>query len=205
MRSAAGTPVDVFAYFDYVCPHSYLAFYLLEAVHADQPLNVVWRPLEIRPEGGEADASAAADAAGQSRWEELTEKAAALGVPLYRPALVPTSHLAHQATQFARDLGPEAHRRLHLAVFRAHFVRRIDIGRQENLVLLANEEGIDRQGLERALEDGRYLPELAVAEQEAKRYGIAQTPTFLFGRFKIIGTAPLEVLRDAAQRAAAEI
>ncbi len=191
MSSPADTPVQVFVYFDYVCPYSFLALHLLEAVHSDQPLSVVWRPLETRP--AEAD------------WDELTERAAALGVALYRPDTAPATRLPLQAAQFARDLGAEAHRRLHQAIFRAHFVRRIDIGRWDNLIQLANEEGIDRQALERALDDGRYLEELSQAEREAERYEISQTPTMLFGRFKVIGAAPLEVVREAARRAAAEM
>ena len=39
---------------------------------------------------------------------------------------------------------------------------------------------------------------------EAERYGIDQTPVFLFGRFKVVGAAPTEVLLEAAQRAAAD-
>ena len=206
MSSPASSPVEVFAYFDYVCPYSYLAFHLLEAVHADHPLAVVWRPLETAPVGPTLEAAVPRpDERSQTDWDDLTERAAALGVPLYRPTFVPASHLAHQAAQFANDIGAEAHRRLHLAIFRAHFVRRIDIGRRENLVQLANEEGIDRQALERALDDGRYLLELTAAQQEADRYGIDQTPTFLFGRFKVVGAALPEVFRDAARQAAAEL
>lgn len=192
--SPADAPVPVFVYFDYVCPYSYLALHLLDDLQTERPLRIEWRPLETRP----------ADEGGVD-WAELTDKAASLGAPLYRPASTPSTGLAHQATQFARDLGDEAHRRLHRAIFRAHFVRGIDIGRRENLIQLANEEGIDRQAFEQALEDGRYSEELAEAEREATRYDISETPTMLFGRFKVIGAATPEVIREAAGRAAAEI
>lgn len=187
-------PLRVFAYFDYSCPHSYLAVALLDAAASATPLRVIWRPLEIRPEG-ESEDSAGPD------WSELGKRASELGLPLYRPKKWPLTRLALQASEFARDLSEEAHRRLHRAIFRAHFVRGSDIGKLDHLLQLATEEGIDTEALAAALEDGRYVEELARAESEAERYGIHQTPAFLFGRFKVVGAAPLEVLLEAARRA----
>lgn len=195
--------VRVFAYFDYSCPHSYLALALLEATAAQVPLEIVWRPLEVRPADGPL-AAEEDEASQETDWEELAERASELRLPLYRPAERPSTRLALQAGEFARDLGDEAHRRLHRAIFRAHFVRGLDIGRVDQLLDLAAEEGIDREALVLALEDGRYLDELARAEDEAERYDIRQTPTMLFGRFKVIGAAPVPLLLETAQRAAAE-
>lgn len=205
-------PVRVFVYFDYSCPYSYLAVTLLETAACTTPLRVVWRPLETRSEtGNEGLAIAPVDtrsgAEGEVEnsadpdWSELGERAAELGVPLYRPEKWPATRAALQASEFARDLSEEAHRRLHRAIFRAHFVRGMDIGRVDHLLQLATEEGIDTEALAAALEDGRYLEELARTESEAERYGIHQTPVFLFERFKVVGAAPTEVLLEAARRA----
>lgn len=215
------TPVRVFAYFDYSCPYSYLSVSLLERAAGTTPLQVIWRPLEIRPGNGADDSlapdrsgiaasdeeSAVADETGDAAepdWTELAEQAARLGVPLYRPERWPDTCTALQASEFARDLSEEAHRRLHRAIFRAHFVRRMDIGRTDHILQLATEEGIDTAALSAALEDGRYLEELARAASEAERYGIDRTPVFLFERFKVVGAAPVEVLVEAARRAMRE-
>ena len=208
----APDPVRVFVYFDYSCPYSYLAVTLLEMAASTTTLRVVWRPLEIRsgigadddptlapgetPSGAEGEGSA-----DHPDWSELSERAAGLGLPLYRPEKWPATRSALQASEFARDLSEEAHRRLHRAIFRAHFVRGMDIGRVDHLLQLATEEGIDSEALAAALEDGRYLGELARVESEAEQYGIHQTPVFLFGRFKVVGAAPLDVLLEAARRA----
>lgn len=200
-------PVRVFVYFDYSCPYSYLGVALLETAASTTPLRVVWRPLETRPEiGAEGVALVTGDVregAAEPNWSELGKRAAELGVPLYRPERWPATGTALQASEFARDLSEEAHRRLHQAIFRAHFVRGMDIGRVDHLLQLATEEGIDTEALAAALEDGRYLEELARAESEAERYGIDQTPVFLFERFKVVGAAPAEVLMEAARRAVA--
>jgi predicted DsbA family dithiol-disulfide isomerase len=194
-------PVPVFVYFDYSCPYSYLAVTLLETVASTTPLRVVWRPLEtwsgigaddLRMTPGDTRSGAEGEGPADPDWSELGERAAELGVPLYRPEKWPA------------DLSEEAHRRLHRAIFRAHFVRGMDIGRVDHLLQLATEEGIDTEALAAALEDGRYLEELARTESEAERYGIHQTPVFLFGRFKVVGAAPPEVLLEAARRAAVD-
>lgn len=208
-------PIRVFVYFDYSCPYSYLAVTLLETAASTTPLRVVWRPLETRPEIGSGDSAIAGDdrpaaadtgaeASAAPDWSELGERAAELGVPLYRPEKWPATRAALQASEFALDLSEEAHRRLHRAIFRAHFVRGMDIGRIDHILQLATEEGIDVEALAAALEDDRYLPELARSEEEAERYGIRQTPVFLFGRYKVVGAAPAEVLLEAAQKAAAD-
>ena len=205
-------PVRVFVYFDYSCPYSYLAVTLLETAACTTPLRVVWRPLEIRSEIGteglaiapvemRSGAEGEVENSADPDWSELGERAAELGVPLYRPEKWPATRVALQASEFARDLSEEAHRRLHRAIFRAHFVRGMDIGRVDHLLQLATEEGIDTEALAAALEDGRYLEELARTESEAERYGIHQTPVFLFERFKVVGAAPTDVLLEAARRA----
>lgn len=205
-------PVRVFVYFDYSCPYSYLAVTLLERAASTTPLRVVWRPLETRSEMGNegltiAPVDTRSGAEGEVEnsadldWSELGERAAELGLPLYRPEKWPDTRAALQASEFARDLSEEAHRRLHRAIFRAHFVRGMDIGRVDHLLQLATEEGIDTEALAAALEDGRYLEELARTESEAERYDVHQTPVFLFERFKVVGAAPTEVLLEAARRA----
>lgn len=199
-RSPGTDPVPVFVYFDYSCPFSYLACALLDAVSSATPLRIVWRPLEAWP-GGDSGERAGLE---EYDWEALAESAAEVGVPLYRPARRPLTRLALQAGEFAYDLGEEAHQRLHRAIFRAHFVRGLDIERPEHLLQIAVEEGLDREAFELALEDGRYQEELTRSEVEAERYGIAQTPTMLFGRFKVVGAAPPDVLEEAARRASEE-
>lgn len=210
-------PIRVFVYFDYSCPYSYLAVTLLETVASALPLQVIWRPLETRPEIGppglaitggeglaaeaEATETAGVEESAELDWSELGERAAELGVPLYRPEKWPATRAALQASEFAMDLSEEAHRRLHRAIFRAHFVRGMDIGRIDHILQLAAEEGIDVEALAAAMEDGRYVEELARAESEAERYDIRQTPVFLIGRYKVVGAAPAEILLETAWKA----
>jgi predicted DsbA family dithiol-disulfide isomerase len=111
--------------------------------------------------------------------------------------------MALQAAEFARDCGAAEFARLHRALFRAVFVEERDIERRETLLEIAQTSGVDAEGLAAALDDGRYASALREAEEEAVRYSIEATPTILLGRFKLVGAAPLDVLRSTLERALA--
>ncbi len=199
--------VTVFVYGDYVCPFSYIAAERLRRLQRDEPLTVHWRPFEIHPAVPAAGLAVREAGYPPDEWagmaSTLEGMAAELDLPFRLPDFVANSHQALQAAEFARDLGPDAFRGVQEALFRAYFVDGRNVGERE--VLLDVTAGhLDREALEAALEDGRYEDELRRASAEAERYDVAGTPTFLFGRFKVVGAAPIEVLREAAAKARSE-
>lgn len=204
-RDDPGGPVDVFLYGDYVCPFSYVVDARLRRLRDGLDLRLHWRPLSIHPavptDGLPIDqtgrppdewARVEAGVSDMAREEELAFEL---------PDFVANSHEALQAGEFARDVGADAFRRAHRALFEAYFVDGRNLGRREVLLDVAETAGLDREGLEGALEDGRYEEELERASREAERYDIEGTPTLLFGRHKVVGAAPEDVLREAADRA----
>lgn len=209
----AGVPV--WFYGDYGCPFSYLVDRRLELLARERPIRIRWRPLalypEVRPEraagvgASEAEGREAEPASeAASLRDELRRAARDLGLPLRLPAPAVDTRDALQAAEFARDLGEPCFLRLHRALFRALLAEGRDLGSRPVLLDLAEGVGVDREGLERALEDGRYQGELEETRAEARRYGIEATPGLLFGRFLLIGAAPLPELRRAADRAERE-
>lgn len=132
---------------------------------------------------------------------ELGAEASELGLPFDPPEFIVNTHEALQAAEFARDLGGGAFPAVHEALFRAYLAHGRNLGRRAVLLEVADEAGVDAGALADALKDGRYEDELRRAEGEAERYGIESTPTMLFGRHKVVGCAPADVLREAARRA----
>lgn len=203
-------PVTAFLYGHYACPHSYIAQGRLDLLASEAPVRVVWRPLPP----AEPSARDETEIAGAA-WRRVTDQegsigetiqslrraAARLGLTLSLPSVPPDPRRALQAAEFARDCGAAEFDRLHRALFRAVFVDERDIEADEVLIELAEESGLDREGLQAALEDGRYEQILGEVEGEAERYGIEATPTILLGRYKLVGAAPLEVLGETLQRA----
>lgn len=205
--------VRVWFYGDYGCPFSYLADRRLDLLRRERPIEVRWRPLSLYPEAVRRHAAGAGAAGGEegageeggtgALEGELARAAAELGLPLALPEPTDTRE-ALQAAEFARDVGDAVFARLHAALFRAHQGEGRDIGSRAVLLELAEGAGVDREALDRALDDGRYRGEMVRAREEAERYGIEATPGLLFGRFLVVGAAPLSELRRAAERAETE-
>lgn len=199
------TPVPVFVYWDYSCPFSYVGAHRLERLSRERPLRVAWRPLEIHT-GVPAEGLPVKEAGfAPDRWAEIVEGLERLaeeeGIDLEVPSFIARTDEALQAALFAQDLGDEAFRRLHRSLFRAYFVDGVNIGRRDRVLTIAGDVDVDPEGLSEALEDERYADELRRAREEAARYEVSGTPTFLFGRHKVVGAAPVDVLREAAERA----
>lgn len=207
-------PISAFLYGHYACPHSYIAQGRLDLLASEAPVRVVWRPLPPAEPPGEAGAEIP-DAAAWSRiadedsslaetLQSLRRDAAGLGLTLSLPPAPPDPRTALQAVEFARDCGAAEFDRLHRALFRAVFVDERDIEAEAVVLELAEASGLDREGLEAALEDARYEQTLREVEAEAERYAIVATPTILMGRYKLVGAAPLEVLGETLERALAD-
>jgi len=201
MAKIRAEPV-AFLYGDYACPHSYLANARLELLASEASLTIVWRPLTaFDPElPGDWTGLSQDPAELKTCVEALSRDAAQLGLPFRLPGSPPSTHQALQASEFARDCGPREFHRFHTAVFRAVFSDGFDIGDPGVLARVANQAGIDDTGLAAALDDGRYESALDEVESEAARYGITSTPTVLLGKFKLVGAAPLDVLRSTLSR-----
>jgi predicted DsbA family dithiol-disulfide isomerase len=191
-----------FLYGDYACPHSYLANARLEVLASEASLTIVWRPLAaFDPElSGDWRGLSEDPSDLESCVEALSRDAAQLGLPFRLPASPPSTQQAFQASEFARDCGSGAFRSFHTAVFRAVFSEGLDIGDPLVLARVADQAGIDQIGLAAALEDGRYESSLEEVESEATRYGITSTPTVLLGKWKLVGAAPVDVLRSTLAR-----
>ncbi len=196
-----GPAAPVFVYADYACPWSYIVVERLERLVAELRLALHWRPLPPDP----PPAVGPGRALDARERETLGREAAAEGLPLALPEAPTDTRPAHQAAELARDLGPAPFRRLRRTLFRACLAEGRDLGERTVLLELAEEAGVDGEALTAALDDGRYQEELDRAREEATRYGISATPTLLFGRFKLVGAAPVETMREAARRAIAEL
>ncbi len=200
--------VRAYVYWDYSCPFSYVACHRLRRLRDERPLEMNWRPFEVHPGLPEEGIPARELGYAPDQWSRLldavSEMAEEEGLELEVPDFVPRTSVALQAALFAADFGADAFDRLHRAMFRAFFVDGRNIGRRETVLDVAESVEVDPEGLERALEDERYADELRRVHAESDRYDIDGTPTVLFGRHKVVGAAPMEVLREAAGRAASE-
>ena len=198
-------PITIFLYGHYACPHTFIAQGRLDVLASEAPVTTGWRPLAPPARDFPADWTGITgpDEGIADVLPALRRDAATLGLTITLPPVPPDPRLPLQAAEFARDCGAEVFARFHRRLFRAVFEDARDVADAGVLLELAEEAGVDREGLGAALEDGRYEAALREAEEEAERYAIDATPTLLIGRYKLVGAAPLDVLRSTLERAGA--
>lgn len=114
----------------------------------------------------------------------------------------------------------DAHRILHLAwesggsavqdavkdrFLRAAFGEGEPVGDPETLVRLAAEAGVDPGAAREVLSGGRYADAVRADQELARRHGISGVPFFVLDdRYGLSGAQPVEVLRQALERAWAD-
>jgi len=133
------------------------------------------------------------------RYDSLRVMGAPLGIIFGEVAVTPNSRLALEASEFARDNG--RFDSFHEKVFYAYFTECRDIGKLDEILKLAAEEGLDSDELRRAVGEGRYADRLRRARKEASELGITAVPTFLIeGGDKIVGVQPIDFFRERLRR-----
>lgn len=166
-----------------------------------------WVSLEIHPETPAEGVSLSERFKGMN-LEGMNENLRRAGEPYGlefagNRDLLPNSRLSLEASEFARDHGK--FHEFHEAVFHAYFTEARDIGDVQVLLDVAKQVGLDMAELQASLQDGRYLPRLEQASEEAHHYGINGTPTYIINdKYKVYGAQPLDVFRNALKRIAEE-
>lgn len=148
-------------------------------------------------------AEGAAPRAGMERLgEHLEHMAQEEGLDMSRPPFRSNSHLAMAADLFARDA--RLQEPYHSNMFKAYWQEHRNIGLREVVLEVGAESGLDAEELAKALDDGRYEAEMAAVYDECGQYGINGVPTFIIGRYMVVGAQPYEMLERALNLAEQE-
>ena len=164
-----------FFFFDFVDPGSRVASHLVEKAGAADCVR--WRGFELRPpprsmiDPGDAD--------WRTRRAAVARHAVGLELPMSPPELVPWTRKAHELAEFARDR--DRFHEVARALFEAHFVDRIDVGRIDLLVEIAHRAGLGRAEARVALDVDRYAAVVLEHRAGALELGVRDVPALVGG------------------------
>lgn len=171
----------------------------LARVGQSEPINIVWRAFELRPEPVPPPPQEYLEQA----WKSVEMLAARLGVEMTLPPIQPRTRLAHEAVAFAADAdaaGPLAD-----ALFRAYWEDGRDIGDIDVLCDIGASVGLDVDALRAALESRAFKDVVDADIQRAGSLGITAVPTLIIGeRTGIRGLPDEDRLRTAIREARTE-
>lgn len=93
---------------------------------------------------------------------------------------------------------------MHDALFRAYFVEARDISRPAVLLEVAEHVGLSADGAREVLEKRTFKDAVDADWRLSREYGITGVPTFVAGRYAVVGAQPYEALEQLAEKAASE-
>ena len=123
------------------------------------------------------------------------------GLPYGRRTHTYNSRLAQELGKWAD--GEPGGAALHDALYQAYFVAGRNIGDPDTLVDIAGSVGLDAAAARRVL-TGRSFKDAVDADwARSREYGVTGVPTFVAGRYGVVGAQPYEVLEQLLDKAGA--
>lgn len=207
--------IDVWS--DIACPWCYIGKRNLEnglaATAADEDAPVVeieYHSFELSPDtpedfhGGEVDYLSQHKGISPEQAREMLDRvtgvAADAGLAYRFDILQHTNTVkAHELLHFAKENGKQ----LELAelLMSAYFLEGKHVGRDDDLVQLAIEAGLDADAAREALSSQRYRAAVRADQEQARQFGITGVPFFVIdGKYGVSGAQPVEAFTQIARQ-----
>ena len=124
------------------------------------------------------------------------------GLPYGERTMTYNSRLAQELGKWADSQpGGEA---LHDALFRAYFVEARDISKPAVLLEIAERVGLPVEAAREVIEKRTFKDAVDADWKLSREYGITGVPTFVAGRFGVVGAQPYEALERLVVKATEE-
>jgi predicted DsbA family dithiol-disulfide isomerase len=207
--------IDVWS--DIACPWCYIGKRNLESglaaasADADAPtVEVTFHSFELSPDtpvdfdGDELDFLATHKGIDRdqvrSMLENVTDVAEKAGLHYRFDLLKHTNTVkAHELLHFAKDNGAQGEMAERL--MSAYFTEGRHLGREDELVGLAVEAGLDADAAREALRSGRYLDAVRADQTQASAYGITGVPFFVIdGKYGVSGAQPADAFTQIVRQ-----
>jgi predicted DsbA family dithiol-disulfide isomerase len=179
----------------------------IEKLKAEHNVKVEWVHFPLHPETpaeGRALASlfGGRDEDRRARHEQMKARMATEGLPYGERTMTYNSRLAQELGKWAdTQPGGEA---LHDALFRAYFVEARDISQPAVLLEIAQQVGLSADGAALVLEKRTFKDAVDADWELSRRYGVTGVPTFVVGRYGVVGAQPYEALEELVRKAATQ-
>lgn len=189
-KHGSGSVTRPLFFFDFVDPGSRVAAHLIEDAGAAGAVR--WRGFELRPPPRRIIDPR--DLGWQARRIRAAARAAEMGIPMEVPHLVPWSRKAHELAEFARDR--DCYHEVRRAIFQAHCIDRIDIGRIDLLVDIAERAGLDRTEARIALDVDRYSGIVLEHRDSARGLEVTDVPAVVAGDLRLQGLSTPQAIDE---------
>ncbi len=179
----------------------------IEKLKAEHNVKVEWVHFPLHPdtpaEGRAlADLFAGRNMDRKAMHAQMKARMDAEGLPYGERTMTYNSRLAQELGKWAdTQPGGEA---IHDALFRAYFVEARDISQPAVLLDIVERVGLSVEGAREVLEKRTFQAAVDADWELSRRYGVTGVPTFVAGRYGVVGAQPYEALEGLVRKAATQ-
>jgi predicted DsbA family dithiol-disulfide isomerase len=179
----------------------------IEKLRVEHNVKVEWVHFPLHPETPAEGRSLAELFAGRNvdrkaMHAQMKARMDAEGLPYGERTMTYNSRLAQELGKWAdTQPGGEA---IHDALFRAYFVETRDISQPAVLLDIVRQVGLSIDAAREVLEKRTFKDAVDADWELSREYGITGVPTFVAGRYGVVGAQPYEALAQLVRKAAAE-
>jgi predicted DsbA family dithiol-disulfide isomerase len=176
----------------------------IEKLRTEHDVTVEWVHFPLHPdtpaEGRSlADLFAGRNVDRKAMHAQMKARMDAEGLPYGERTMTYNSRLAQELGKWAdTQPGGEA---IHDALFRAYFVDARDISRPSVLLDIVERVGLPVEAAREVLEKRTFKAAVDADWTLSREYGITGVPTFVAGRFGVVGAQPYEALEQLVKKA----
>ena len=135
----------------------------------------------------------------EARQAEMRARMASEGLPYGNRTMTYNSRLAQELGKWAdTQPGGEA---IHDALFKAYFVDGRNIGDVDVLLEVAESVGLPKEKAREVLEKRTFKDAIDQDWAKSRAYGVTGVPTFVAGRYGVVGAQPYEALVRLVEQA----
>jgi len=204
------TKIKVDIVSDVVCPWCYIGKRRIEKAMAELneqfEFEVSYLPFELNPqtpkEGFNQKEYLAKKFGGEARYNEITKQVTAaaaeegLAFDFSKQNVSPNTRDAHRIIQYAKAEGKQL--AVKEAFMKAYFEEGVDLTKKENLLLVSEHAGLNREEISHLLDSEEGLAEVILTENTNHQRGISGVPYYIINnQYGISGAQPTDVFVKA--------
>jgi predicted DsbA family dithiol-disulfide isomerase len=179
----------------------------IERLKSEHDVKVEWVHFPLHPETPAEGRALSELFAGRNldlatMQAQMKARMTAEGLPYGERTMTYNSRLAQELGKWAdTQPGGEA---IHDALFRAYFVEARDISQPTVLLDIARQVGLSADGAREVLEKRTFKDAVDADWELSRQYGITGVPTFVAGRYGVVGAQPYETLVELVRQGRAD-